>query len=45
MGEILCGLNESESVALVTVTHSDSLADRMQRTYLLRDGALTDRNT
>ena len=40
MGEILCELNHNESVALVTVTHSDSLADRMQRTYQLRDGQL-----
>jgi lipoprotein-releasing system ATP-binding protein len=42
MGEILCELNERESVALITVTHSDSLANRMQRTYLLRDGRLRE---
>jgi ABC-type lipoprotein export system ATPase subunit len=43
MGEILCELNEKESVALIAVTHSDSLADRMQRTYQLRDGQLRER--
>jgi predicted ABC-type transport system involved in lysophospholipase L1 biosynthesis ATPase subunit len=33
-------LNESEGVALVTVTHAPHLARRMQHTYELNDGAL-----
>lgn len=40
LGELLCELNERESVALVTVTHSVSLASRMQRTFQLSEGQL-----
>ena len=40
LGELLCELNQSQSVALVTVTHSESLASRMGRTLELRDGEL-----
>ena len=42
LGKILCELNEKESVALVTVTHSEPLAARMQRGYALIDGRLKD---
>jgi lipoprotein-releasing system ATP-binding protein len=41
LGELLCSLNETESVALVTVTHSERLAARMRREFELRDGQLT----
>ncbi len=37
----LCKLNETESVALVTVTHSERLAARMGRTCVLNNGTLT----
>ena len=40
LGELLCKLNETESVALVMVTHSRDLARRMARTLDLRDGTL-----
>jgi ABC-type lipoprotein export system ATPase subunit len=40
LGELLCSLNERESVALVTVTHSERLAGLMQRVYELREGKL-----
>lgn len=40
LGDLLCGLNEAQSVALVTVTHSERLAARMQRVVELRDGLL-----
>lgn len=40
LGELLCALNESESVALLTVTHSPKLAARMGRTFELRNGRL-----
>ena len=43
LGELLCKLNETEAVALVTVTHSERLADRMGRMFELRDGALAAR--
>ena len=43
LGELLCKLNETEAVALVTVTHSERLADRMGRMFKLRDGALAAR--
>lgn len=42
LGELLCQLNERESVALVTVTHSEKLAERMQRVFELRDGKLAE---
>ena len=41
LGELLCGLNSRESVALVTVTHSQQLAARMQRVYELASGELS----
>jgi lipoprotein-releasing system ATP-binding protein len=40
LGELLQKLNETESVALVTVTHSQKLAARMGRQFELRDGTL-----
>jgi ABC-type lipoprotein export system ATPase subunit len=40
LGELLCKLNETESVALLTVTHSERLAARMQRTLELSHGTL-----
>ena len=40
LGELLCALNEAESVALVTVTHSERLAARMRRVFELTDGQL-----
>lgn len=42
LGELLCQLNERESAALVTVTHSEKLAERMQRVFELRDGKLAE---
>ena len=41
LGEILVDLNLREQVSLITVTHSDRLAARMQRTLILRGGALS----
>ena len=41
LSELLCDPNVSPGVALVTVTHSERLAIRMQRTLQLRDGVLT----
>jgi len=43
LGEILCKLNEEKSVALVTVTHSERLAQRMKRIYELQAGLLLER--
>jgi ABC-type lipoprotein export system ATPase subunit len=43
LGELLGRLNEEESVALVTVTHSETLAARMQEILELRDGRLAAR--
>lgn len=40
LGELLVELNQREGVALITVTHSDRLAARMERTLVLADGAL-----
>ncbi len=40
MADVLCGVLEREGIALITVTHSDRLAARMQRVLELRDGAL-----
>lgn len=42
LGELLCGLNEKESVALVAVTHSEALAARMQRVFSLENGKLNE---
>ena len=40
LGDLLCALNATHAVALVTVTHSARLAARMQRILELRDGVL-----
>ncbi len=40
IGELLCTLNEIESVALLTVTHSEKLAERMGRMLELQGGML-----
>ena len=40
LGELLCELNESESVAMVMVTHSQRLAARMRRICELHLGEL-----
>lgn len=39
---LLLELNQEEKVALIVVTHSPSLADRMQRTLTLGDGQLRE---
>lgn len=41
LGELLIDLNRREGVSLITVTHSDRLAARMQRTLMLTGGSLT----
>jgi len=41
LGELLVDLNCREGVTMITVTHSDRLAARMQRTLKLTGGALT----
>lgn len=38
---LLIDLNRSQGTTLVVVTHSEELADRMDRRYRLRDGKLT----
>ena len=40
---LLTELNASEDIALVVVTHTMELANRMQRCYELRDGTLQER--
>jgi len=40
--DLLLGLNETEGVACVTVTHAPHLARRMQRSYELLDGKLLE---
>ncbi len=40
LGELLCEMNQKQSVALVTVTHSVTLASRMGRIFELRAGEL-----
>ncbi|MHC4512081.1 MAG: ABC transporter ATP-binding protein [Planctomycetota bacterium] len=45
IGQLLCKLNEAESVALLTVTHSEKLAERMGRRFELRDGTLVPLET
>ena len=45
LADLLCALNERHQVALVTVTHSRRLADRMGRVLTLRSGCLTEADT
>lgn len=40
LAELLAGLNERQGVALVTVTHAERLAARMQHVLALEDGKL-----
>ena len=40
LGQLLVELNREENVTLITVTHSHSLADRMNRTVKLADGQI-----
>lgn len=44
LGELLTEMNERESVALVTVTHSEPLAARMRRVFELSGGKLVDQS-
>jgi ABC-type lipoprotein export system ATPase subunit len=43
IGELLAGLNRSEKVTLIGVTHSADLAGNMGQVFELNDGVLTDR--
>ncbi|MHC4193778.1 MAG: ABC transporter ATP-binding protein [Planctomycetota bacterium] len=43
IGELLAGLNRSEKVTLVVVTHSSDLAGNMGQVFELNDGVLTDK--
>jgi ABC-type lipoprotein export system ATPase subunit len=43
IGELLAGLNRSEKVTLIVVTHSSDLAGNMGQVFELNDGVLTDR--
>ena len=45
LGDLLCELNERHEVALLTVTHSRRLANRMHRILELRDGVLAQSDT
>ena len=40
LGELLIGINKTDKVALVVVTHSVSLAEKMHSVYELRNGRL-----
>jgi ABC-type lipoprotein export system ATPase subunit len=40
LGQLLIELNKEEEVALIVVTHSTDLAQRMNRKYKLRNGKL-----
>ena len=42
LSSLLVDVNREEGAALVVVTHSEALADRMERVHLLRDGKLAD---
>ncbi len=42
MGELLTELNREQGIAIITVTHSSHLAERMKRVLELRDGKLKD---
>ena len=44
LADMLANLNQRESLAIVMVTHSESLAARMGRVLELADGRLVDRN-
>ena len=41
VGALLSELRREENVALIVVTHSESLAQRMDKTMVLKDGTLT----
>ncbi len=45
LGDLLCSLNEKLGVAVVVVTHSPQLADRMRRVVELGDGVARERAT
>ena len=40
LADLLVGLNRTDGITLITVTHSRELADRMSRCLLLQDGVL-----
>jgi len=42
IGDLIVTLNREEGAALVVVTHSEALAERMGRVLVLRDGVLDD---
>jgi predicted ABC-type transport system involved in lysophospholipase L1 biosynthesis ATPase subunit len=42
LSDLLVEINREEGAALVVVTHSETLADRMGRVLVLRDGRLAD---
>ena len=42
LSDLLCELNRETGVTLVVATHSERLAARMQRKWLLREGRLVD---
>ena len=42
LADLLVELNREESVALLVITHSPALAERMGRTYQMRDGELAN---
>ena len=42
IGELLAEINREQGVAVVTVTHATSLAERMGRVFELRDGRLKE---
>ena len=42
LADLIVSLNREEGAALVVVTHSEALAERMGRVLVLRDGVLGD---
>ena len=40
LGDLLCELNREEAVALLMVTHAESMARRLGRVLVLEDGRL-----
>jgi putative ABC transport system ATP-binding protein len=40
--DILCGLNQSEGITVVVVTHEHDIASRAQRIIVLKDGQIVD---